>query len=53
MVEDVMYYRLASFKRWGNTTSYSAWRSESEKVLKFIKERNENYLQMVKNTLKV
>ena len=53
MVEDVMYYRLASFKRWGNTTSYSAWRSESEKVLKFIKERNENYLSMVKNTLKV
>lgn len=53
MVEDVMYYRLASFKRWGNTTSYSAWRSESEKVLKFIKEQNENYLQMVKNTLKV
>ena len=25
----------------------------NEKVLKFIKERNENYLQMVKNTLKV
>ena len=50
MVDDVMYYRLAAFKRWGNTTSYSTWRGENEKVLQFVKDRNKNYLSMVKNT---
>ena len=51
MVDDVNVYKLNHMKRWGNTTSYTQWRSECEGVLQYIKKRNENYLQIVKNTL--
>ena len=51
MVEEVMYYKLSSMKRWGNTTSYSDWRGQCEAVLKYIKDRNKNYLNMLERTL--
>ena len=51
MVEEVMYYKLASMKRWGNTAAYSDWRRECESVINYIKERNKTYLNTLKKTL--
>lgn len=51
MVDEVMYYKLNHMKRWGNTTSYTDWRRQSENVLGYIKKKNETYLSTLENTL--
>ena len=50
MVEEVMYYKSNHMKRWGNTTSYTEWRNNADKVLNYIKERNKSYLSMLEDT---
>ncbi len=51
MVREILRYRVQSFRRWGNQISYTDWRNESELVLEYIKQRNETYLPMLKETL--